>query len=81
MSVANIPRVMSCLFNAVCLSINLCVVFLPLLNSHQFVLFSSVSQLREKGNIWCAFNDVDIEMLATVNMDRLFSLSHTGLAI
>lgn len=34
-----------------------------------------------KRNIWCAFDDVDIEILATVNMNRLSSLSHTGLAI
>lgn len=29
-----------------------------------------------KGNIWCAFYDVAIEILATVNMNRLSSLSH-----
>lgn len=45
------------------------------------VCASLCESVSGKGNIWCAFYDVDIEILATVNMNRLSSLSHTGLAI
>lgn len=58
--------------------------FLLYFHFHQIeivVCASLCESLSGKRNIWCAFYDVDIEILATVNMNRLSSLSHTGLAI
>lgn len=58
--------------------------FLLYFHFHQIemaVCASLCESVSGKGNIWCAFYDVGIEILATVNMNRLSSLSHTGLAI